>query len=175
MVREEILERYYPSEHKVISGVLCVIGILFLTAGVSKLFPLAGFLDNLRAYNLPVPFQILQYCSIPLICLEIWIGSCLILRANLKVVLIILQALLLFMIPILIWGTLNEAPSCGCYGQTIEREPWIAIIEDLGILLLTFYCYKRMKLNKTSNNKYKQIIACTLTAGGLVYSLLQIC
>lgn len=137
---------------------LFILGIIFLSAGLTKLFPLNGFLLSLRGYALPFPHEILAVCSIPLICLEIWIGLSLILRSYLHLALLLSQILFSIFIPVIIWGIFNEAPTCGCFGEHIIRSPWIAAVESVIFLILSIYLYKQYKSHNTLSSFQSTII-----------------
>ena len=133
-----------------------IVGSVFFIAGISKLFPLKDFFKQLITYQLPVPDIYLYFFSVILISLEVCVGLAIILNLNLRRSLFIAQILLAFMIPITIWGSMHKAPTCGCYGNLIRRDPWIATIEDILLLtvslLLVPSINEEESLNETQSN-----------------------
>ena len=79
------------------------------------------------------------------------------------------------MIPITIWGTFHQAPSCGCYGNLVKREPIYATIEDALLLAITFLLIppvKKEKQEKTFNKR--QIFIFIIAISASIYGFLQI-
>jgi uncharacterized membrane protein len=154
----------------------CFLGSTFLVAGVSKLFPLNSFLKQVIAYRLPLPEGVIYVLSVCLITLEIWIGLSILLNSNLQANLIKAQVLLLSMIPATVWASFHKAPSCGCYGNLIQREPWQATIEDCLLLAVTFILLPSPK-EKSQQPVVpiikKSVIAC-LSCAALVYGFVQL-
>ncbi|MDX1917617.1 MAG: hypothetical protein SFT81_00535 [Candidatus Caenarcaniphilales bacterium] len=121
-----------------LSAIRWGIGTVFLVAGISKLFPFEAFVKQVLVYRLPFPDYLLYYGSIIVITLEVWVGLSIFFGINLRLALRIARILLISMIPITIWGTFQQAPSCGCYGQLLKRKPWVATVEDCVILAVSF-------------------------------------
>lgn len=159
--------------------IIFLLGLLFFVAGISKLFPLDKFLLAIQKYNLPfLSFEFIEVCSVPLIALEVWLGMSLILRINIKNALLLIQGLLIIMVPITIWGIFQDTPSCGCYGELIKRPPWMATIEDIILILVSFYTYTQVKHLSVINNKkviFLQIIALSITVICALIGMNQLC
>lgn len=162
-----------------INIIIFTLGLLFFVAGISKLFPLDKFLLAIQKYNLPfLSFEFLEVCSVPLIALEVWLGMSLILRINIKNSLLLIQGLLIIMIPITIWGIFQDTPSCGCYGELVKRPPWMATIEDIILLTISFYTYLQVKYTPMINNKRTiicQIITLIVTIASALIGMSQLC
>ncbi len=152
-----------------------LLGTSFAVAGFSKLFPLKNFISQILAYQLPVSPSFLTYIACLLIGFEIWIGLSILLNSNLFISLIGCRILLISMIPITIWGTFHQAPSCGCYGNLVKREPIYATIEDALLLAITFLLIppvKKEKQEKTFNKR--QIFIFIIAISASIYGFLQI-
>jgi uncharacterized membrane protein YphA (DoxX/SURF4 family) len=144
------------------------LGLIFAVAGISKLFPLEAFLQQVMAYRLPLAKEFVYAASVPLIALEIWAGLSLICNVHTRFSLLIMQLLLGCMIPLTIWGSINEAPSCGCYGTLVKREPWMATIEDILLLILSFSLLGKLPQTSDSNSRLSPggILALLVVWGG---------
>ncbi len=131
-----------------------ILGSVFVVAGFSKLFPLKSFLQQLIAYRLPLPAKFLFFMALALIVIEIIIGLAVLLNFNLHLGLLGMQILLGLMIPLTIWATIHKAPTCGCYGNLVQRPPWTATIEDLLMLAVSFLLIPNIQ-NKTESKAIK--------------------
>lgn len=153
-----------------------LLGTSFAVAGFSKLFPLKSFINQILAYQLPIPPSLLTYLACLLIGFEIWVGLSILLNSNLIISLIGSQILLISMIPITIWGSFHKAPSCGCYGNLVQREPIYATIEDALLLAITTLLNPAIrskdKTDKTINKR--QILIFLIAISASIYGFLQI-
>jgi uncharacterized membrane protein YphA (DoxX/SURF4 family) len=163
-----------PSIHHIIR---CGLGCVFIVAGFSKLFPLKDFLTQLLAYKLPLNDHFLYFCAVLLIAFEICVGVALLLNSHLNISLLGAQLLLLSMIPVTIWGNMQHAPTCGCYGNLIHRQPWHATIEDCVMFVITFLLRPIQRdscdINRTVEN-WKLISIALITFASLVYGFWQL-
>ena len=155
-----MIRHYYFRQKLLVNIIRTILGTVFVVTGFSKLFPLSDFLRQLVAYHLPFTSEFLSGATILLIIIEIIIGLFILLDFQLYWGLLGMQVLLLIMIPVTIWGSINKAPSCGCYGNLVQREPWQATIEALLIfaigVLLQRLTRKESNLVK-SQETYKAI------------------
>lgn len=152
------------------------LGSIFVVAGFSKLFPLNSFLKQIIAYKLPVPDSLIYIFAVILISFEIWIGLSILLNSNLHSNLIKAQIMLLVMIPATIWASFHRAPTCGCYGSLIQREPWQATVEDC-LLLVVSFLLKPSPKEKSKKQKFsflKRVFISTVSLSSLVYGLIQL-
>ena len=150
------------------------LGIIFLGGAFAKLISLESFFSQIKAYQLPVSKSFLEQSSLFLITLEALIGSSILASYRLKLFVSVAQVLLLIFIPVTSWGSLNQAPTCGCYGEVIKREPWKATIEDFLLLGLSFYLKSHSKaLERKSKLKkiYKQLFVLFTSLGTFILSL----
>jgi|GEM_PF-6770926 len=113
------------------------LGGTFLAASCLKLAPLEVFLQQVNHYQIPLPESLLGIAGVLFIALETWIGLSLIFRSNFRLSLALFQLSLLFFIPLTIWGQMQGAASCGCYGAAVQIAPWVATVEDFIMLLLS--------------------------------------
>ncbi|MDJ0625678.1 MAG: DoxX family membrane protein [Candidatus Caenarcaniphilales bacterium] len=152
------------------------LGSVFIVSGFSKLLPLKDFVQQALAYKIPIPEDALYYLSVFLIAIEVWVGLSILLNCNLRVSLLGAQILLIGMIPITIWGSLNQAPTCGCYGNLIKREPWQATVEDCLLLAVSFMLLpcSKSKCKTSAFATIKSIVTLLITIGALVYGIIQI-
>ncbi|MDX1919335.1 MAG: DoxX family membrane protein [Candidatus Caenarcaniphilales bacterium] len=152
------------------------LGSIFVVAGFSKLFPLNSFLKQIIAYKLPVPDSLVYIFAVVLIAFEIWIGLSIFLNSNLHSNLVKAQILLAIMIPATIWASFNRAPTCGCYGNLIQREPWQATVEDCLLLAVSFLLVpsSKEKSKKQTFPVFKRIFISVLSVGALVYGFIQL-
>jgi len=151
-------------------------GFYFLVSGILKLFPLGGFLRQVLAYKFPFDDHLIYICAIVLISYEIWVGISLVLKSNLKFSLRGAQILLACMIPVTIWGTLHKAPTCGCFGNYIHREPSQALIEDCLLLVVSFILFPAIiaQSKETSIPRVRFLGVCIVTIAAFVYGWMQL-
>ncbi len=113
-------------------------GSVFFVAALAKAYAWGDFYHQLLPYRLPFSPELLYLGACALTALETWIGMAVLLRVETGLAIRTAQVLLAFMIPLTIWGSLLDIPSCGCYGSLLVRKPWVATIEDCVLLLLSF-------------------------------------
>lgn len=153
-----------------------ILGAIFVIAGFSKLFPLKSFLQQLLAYRLPFPEKFLFSIALALIVIEIIIGLAVLLNFNLRLGLLGMQILLGLMIPFTIWGSINKAPTCGCYGNLVQRPPWTATVEDMLMLAISLLLMPNIqdKVESKSINAYKAVFIIIAALAAFIVGMLQL-
>lgn len=122
----------------------CITGIIFIYAGVSKLFDTEVFAALINAYGI-FPDALVMLSALGLPVLEIMAGTGLIF--DIRGSLIIITALLIMFIAVLGYGIfLGLDIDCGCFGpDDPETEAYhglrTTLYRDIFILIVTLYLY----------------------------------
>ena len=135
--------------HQTIINILKLsLSIIFLTAGVSKIFYYRGFTQEIaqyfELYLFSLPAVSYRYIAVFLIITEIAIGFCLQIK---KIVLptIILMFLLLSafwylnMLNYFFPSIIGSVESCGCFGELIQFTPAGSFYKSMTIWTLSLY------------------------------------
>ncbi|GAB7079794.1 MauE/DoxX family redox-associated membrane protein [Megalodesulfovibrio paquesii] len=138
--------------------VRCVIGGLFVIAGVNKLADLEAFAYTIWEYNL-LSEQYIDYVAYSLPVLEVLAGLGLIF--NVRGSLTVVTAMLLFFVAVLWWGILEGLSiDCGCFGTGDEASPEslkAALIRDLWMLVGCAFCYVRAWLASRQQPAFRSL------------------
>jgi uncharacterized membrane protein YphA (DoxX/SURF4 family) len=118
-----------------------VLGLVLLAAAWAKLLDPGAFAEQISYEGLDflLPAHVVAYIALAL---EIVLGTALVLGIRHRAVLLpaaLLVAFFLFLNVRAVWldsqGLRDEAASCGCFGNLVERTPSEALWMDLGLLL----------------------------------------
>src|SRR5262245_14503608 len=114
-----------------------LLGSVLLLAAYAKAIDPTGFAANLRDM-LPVPAAAAYVWGLSVIAFEAGLGTALLGGARDRRVLFLTSATFLTFVGVVAWQLLRPgAAACGCFGQLLERTPWQALFEDLGLAALS--------------------------------------
>jgi len=140
------LKKFFITEFLVLKFVQYGLSGVFLVAAFSKVIFLESFFFQIKAYKFPISENLIESGSLFLIVLEALTGAAILVSYRLKIFITIAQVFLLFFIPVTLWGVFKQAPSCACYPELVQREPWKATIEDLLFLGVSFYLKNNFRI-----------------------------
>ncbi len=122
----------------ILKAVPMVVGLVFLYAGLGKLFYPVQAVSALESLSVPTRLAVLAVFAV--ITIELYLGIILILRMDLKWGLTASMALM-FVFAVFLWylGTRAKPPSCGCLGLTkiftsSKQEAWFGLARNCVIL-----------------------------------------
>lgn len=150
---------------------ICIVsGIIFIFAGIVKLFPISLFEFQLVT-QLGANYSIAPYLSRLLIGSEILLGIGLLQKYWLKRVVIPASVLMLIVFSIfLVITTIRSGNSgnCGCFGQILPMSNTAALIKNIIIVALLTFSYLRLDFDKEEKLLY------SVFAAFIVYGILFI-
>lgn len=131
-----------------IKFVLYSFSLIFLVAGVSKMFYFEGFVQEVtqyfELYLMSVSSYMYKCLAVLLIIIEICIGICLFVKRivlHTTVVLVILLSFFLYINSINYFfpSIIGSVESCGCFGELIHFTPALSFFKTLFLFLLSVY------------------------------------
>jgi hypothetical protein len=151
----------------------CLLGAVFLVAGVLKGLDPAEFAYQVAGYGILGPRAVALGAPI-LIALEITVGAALVLGVWPRLTPLAAAALLIGFIGLEAYGiSVGRTESCGCFGAYLKRTPEQVILEDLvflGLGLLALWGLRSWKGLAGRRATAATIIAAALALGFAVAS-----
>jgi putative oxidoreductase len=122
-------------------GCRVLLGALFLAAGIFKGRDVTTFAGEIAAYRLlPYALNYLLAATLPYV--EVLAGGLLLLGRNVRG-----AALLTALLTVVFLGAILSAMlrgleiDCGCFGGAAVLPLWVALVRDVGILVLAHFTY----------------------------------
>ena len=153
-----IIQRNESIVKKYIIIISCVLGIVFIFSGVSKLFVIPDFENEIAQYfdyylNIPFFIEYRKVLSISLCIFEIIVGMMSIIKPR-NISIMIITTLLLFVF-VYMTGINYFFPafgrgitSCGCFGEILNISPGWSLTKSVILLILSLFkclcCYIQM-------------------------------
>ena len=122
-----------------------LLGGVFIFSALSKLFPIEVFELNF-VYQGIADWQLAPYLSRGLICIELFLGLCLLFNSLLKEVILPATLLLLLAFSIYLGYTLmkeGNSGNCGCFGTVLPMTPLESLIKNFVLIGLVLFLYTK--------------------------------
>ena len=114
----------------------CLLGLVFLVAGLLKALDPAEFSHQMAGYGIIGP-ELTAVVAPLLIALETTLGIALLAGFKLRSSLLAAAGLLVFFIGLEGYGmSIGRTEACGCFGAYLQRTPGQVIVEDLVFMVL---------------------------------------
>lgn len=125
------------------SAIACILGVVFLVAGLSKLAHFGNFLKVVSLYRL-FPQSWIPVLAFFLICAEITVGILLLIPQFRTMAALFSGALLILFVSLAFYVRLNNiSVSCGCFSLLRSRKVDTSLIaQDLLLLFLAMTLYR---------------------------------
>ena len=143
------------------------LGLIFITAAISKSANVALFIRQIRDYGIVVYPLALAAGAWGLIALEFSLGVALLIHYRSRLILTITGALLMLFLGASGWAWFTgTTDACGCFGSWLQRTPGEAFLESMILLFLTVLGLACYDDSTALNNRFKPwAIACALLIG----------
>ncbi len=145
-----------------------IIALVFIASGFVKAVDVVGFSFKLEEYFSPTVFNLpfLEKFTLPIaifvVALEIILGVMLLLKLQIKKVLIALIILCVFFGFLTFYSAyFNKVTDCGCFGDAIKFTPWQSFFKDLILLfglLILWILYRKNSIKTESGNSLRNLV-----------------